>query len=816
MTRETHLYREFKHIAVLGTGTMGAQIAAHLTNCGLDVILFGLTEAEDPNATAQKAIKNLKSLKPPALALPNWGERIRPASYRDNLPLLKDRHLVIEAVSENLDIKKSVYGKVIPHLNSNAILASNTSALSITRMSEWMPASLRQRFFGIHFFNPPRYMPLTELIMHENADPETAAQLERFLTSVAGKQTVRAKDSPGFIANRLGVFGMAAALFHARRLGIGFDTADALCGTRINRAKSACFRTADLVGLDIIIAVMNNLTEVLKQDPWQQHFAPPEWITKMVAAGSLGQKTGKGIYKKVGKDILVFDTEANDYRPADKKISKECRRLLGDGIAAALPKLRESKDPHCQFLWAVHRDQFHYALTHLPELAETVRDADLAMRHGFGWKDGIFSLWQSAGGKSLTALIEEDIKEGRTMSDATLPPAPPDGFYNNKYNNKGAWSPAAKKYLPTKNQPTDLAPLMMSAEKIPQLKVVEETEWLRATDLGDEILAINFKTKMHTISYELLKDLETVWAKATAEYGALILWQEEAPFCAGANLYQILASAKLGAYEQSGMLTDIKMRAFEALNPKLPKLGKLPPIREVIQRLQNICMSFKHGDIPVVAAVDGLALGGGCELLLHCDRVVATTNSFIGLVEIGVGVLPAGGGSKEMARRAEECAGETPLFPFLAKFYEQIALAKVAAGADDARRMGYLRAADKVIANPQELLYVARNSALELMRGNYRPPYRRNDIKITGRPGKGNFLAQLTNLRAGNFISEHDYFCAAEIANVLCGGETDADQTASDEWFLQLEREGFLRLLKTNLSQKRIEHILKTGKPLRN
>ena len=807
-------YRRFKRAAVLGTGTMGAQIAAHLTNCGVQVRLFGLTADEDENATAEHAIAGLARSKPPALGLPAWAQDIQPATYTHDLARIADCTLVIEAVSEDLHIKKRVYQQVLPHLNKNTVLASNTSGLSITEMARWMPAQVRDRFVGVHFFNPPRFMPLVELIAPNHIDPTIRTELDAFLTSVLGKQVVQAKDAPGFIANRLGMFAMVAAMHHAERLGIGFDTVDALCGERIERAKSACFRTADLVGLDIVQAVINNLHGALAHDPWQHYFQVPDWMNQLIEEGKLGQKSGAGVYKKEGKEILVFDTKQQQYRPAKKEIDGAFKQKIKDagGIAAALPDLQSAQDTTSRFIWAIHRDVFHYAAVHLADLADTVRAADHAMRFGFGWRHGIFSLWQQAGGQTLTQQINRDIKNGAAMADMELPP----WIDRNFYSADGAWSPAARRYVAPVARPRDLAPQVMKHDKAPRLNVVTENAQLRAVDLEDGILAVNFKTKMHTISYELLEGLAAIYDLARRDYGALIIWQEDAPFCAGANLYQILAGAKLGAYDKSGLITNLKRQAFESLNPKLPKIGKLPPIRDVLKHLQDLCMRFKHGDMPVVAAVQGLALGGGCELLLHCDRVVAAMDSFIGLVEIGVGVLPAGGGSKEMTRRAEERAGTTPLFPILAQYYEQIALAKVSSSAAEAQQMGYLRAADRIIANPQELLYVARSEALTLMRGNYRPPRRRKDIKILGRAGRANFLAQLTNLKAGQFISDHDYLCAAQIAEVLCGGDLDADQVVSDDWFLQLERDGFLRLLKTSASQQRIEHILKTGKPLRN
>ena len=808
--------KKFNRIAILGTGTMGAQLAAHFANCGVRTLLFGLTEQEDPQATASTALKRLAKIKPPPLVLPQQVQFIQTADYKNDLKLLSQCSLVIEAISEDIAAKQQLYALVAPHIAADAILASNTSGLSIQTLCSQLPAKQQEQFCGIHFFNPPRFLPLVELIGQKLIAEKKLHRLEGFLSIVLGKEVVRAQDTPGFIGNRLGMFSMAAVFHWMDKFNLSPDIVDQLTGTLIGRAKSACFRTADLVGLDILSSVMDNLKENLPHDPWQDYFHLPPWLVSLKEQGFLGQKSGKGIYQKTEEGILVFDKDKKDYRPVEKDKSPEIKKLFKTHktFSSALPALASSSDPHARFLWAVQRDTFHYAATHLADLANDVRAVDAAMRSGFSWQEGIFELWQKSGGAKITRLISEDIERGEAVS-LSLP------VWMNRdfYNTEGAWSPRRKKYIAPSSHPLYsrqlLRPTWLNEGK-PSQDVLYADKELTLIDLKDGIVALSFKTKLHTLSYELLDSMNKLLDLVEKEYDALIIWHPDPPFCAGANLYQILAGAKLGKIKKDTLISDIKQKAFETFNPKLPKLGDLPPIQDVIAYLQSIFMRLKHGQVPTIAAVQGLALGGGCELLLHCDRVVAAMESYIGLVEMGVGVIPAGGGCKEMTRRAVEQSGKQPVFPRLAQFFEQIAFGRVSTSAYEARSMGYLKEGDKIIANPHELLYVARNEARALLEADYHPPPRRKDIPVCGRAGKANFLAHLINMREGSFISKHDYLCASLLADALCGGELDEREEVNDEWLLRLEREGFIKLLQTPLTQDRIEYMLKKGKPLRN
>lgn len=805
--------KNFPCAAILGTGTMGAQLAALFVNSGVDTVLFGLSAEENEQETAAGALKRLPQMKPPPLVLPEYAQHIQTADYKNDLSRLAKCSLVIEAVSEKMEIKQHLYNLIGPHLATDAILASNTSGLSIQELSAQLDPPLRERFCGIHFFNPPRFMPLVELIAQKNIEEKRLHQLEGFLSIVLGKEVVRAQDTPGFIANRLGMFSMAAVFHWMKEFNIAPDTVDELTGSLIGRAKSACFRTADIVGLDILDNVMKHLKTQLSHDPWQRYFELPDWVSHLQEQGFLGAKSGKGVYHKTKENILVFDPEKNDYRPIKKNKSKEISRIFAAPLAEVLPHLAASSDPQARFLWAIHRDLFHYASIHLADIANDIRTIDTAMRSGFGWKEGVFEFWHKSGGNKITRLLAEDIKQGNALSAMNLPGWTSRGLYTQD----GAWSAKHKRYIAPSSHPLFRRQLLRKIiARQPELDVVHEDEELRLINLKDGIAALSFKTKMHTLSYELLLSFNKLLDELETNYSALIIWQPEAPFCAGANLYQILAGAKLGKTQKVNLMSSLKQRALETFNPKLPKLGDLPSIKEVLVHLQNLFMRLKHGPIPTVAAVQGIAIGGGCELLLHCDKVVATMESYIGLVEMGVGVIPAGGGSKEMAQRATELSQGTPFFSRLAQFFEQIALAKISSSAQEAAKMGYLRDRDKIIANPYELLYVAKAEAQALLESDYRPPPRRKDISVLGRPGIANFLAQLSNLREGSFISQHDYLCARVLAETMCGGELDENEKVSADWFLHLERRGFIRLLETPLTQKRIEYMLRKNKPLRN
>ena len=783
-----------RRVAVLGAGVMGAQIAAQLVNAGIDTVLFDLPAKEgDPNGIVQKAIANLGKLSPAPLGSKQLAEAIVPANYETGLKALESCDLIIEAIAERMDWKQDLYKKIAPHVPKHAVLASNTSGLGINKLSDVLPEELRHRFCGVHFFNPPRYMYLVELIPTRHTENWVMEGLESFLTTYVGKGVVIARDTPNFIGNRIGVFSILATMHHTAQSRLGFDTVDALTGPLLGRPKSATYRTADVVGLDTMAHVIKTMADTLPDDPWHQYFAAPAWLNALVEKGALGQKTGAGIFRKVGKDIMVVDVAKGDYVASNMEADPEVVAILKErDPAKKFAALRASTHPQAQFLWAIFRDLFHYAAYHLKDIAETARDVDLAIRWGYGWKLGPFETWQAAGWKQVAQWIDEDIKAGKAMSDAPLPAwvLSRDGVYAAD----GSYSPTQDKDIARSALPVyqrQRFPDPMLGEKFSQGTTVWENEGVRLwADDGDDIAVVSFKTKLHTVNDQVLDGLQEAIRIAEKQFKGLVIWQAAAPFSAGADLAGAL-----------GLLKEGKVDAFEAM----------------VANFQKTSQAIKYSLVPVVAAVRGLALGGGCEFQMHSAKTVAHLESYIGLVEAGVGLLPAGGGLKEFAVRASQAAGPNgDVFAELKKVFETVAMAKVSTSAIEAKELGLLRPGDRVVMNAYELLAVAKAEARAMAEAGYRPPLPARNIRVAGDVGIATFRMLLVNMLEGRFISAYDDEIARRIATVLCGGEVDRGATVDEEWLIRLERRHFVELAQQEKTQARIEHMLKTGKPLRN
>ena len=784
-----------RRAAVLGAGVMGAQIAAHLTNAGVDTVLFDLPAKDgDPNGIVNKAIATLAKLSPAPLADKALAERIVAANYETGLELLEGCYLVIEAIAERMDWKLDLYRKIAPHVADHAVLASNTSGLGINALADVLPEALRPRFLGVHFFNPPRYMHLAELIPAKSTDPVVLAQLEAFLTTTLGKGVVIAKDTPNFIGNRIGVFSMLAAMHHTEQFGLGFDTVDALTGPAIGRPKSATYRTADVVGLDTMVHVIKTMGDTLPDDPWHAYFKAPKWLSALVEKGALGQKTGAGFYTKKGKHILVLDLRAQEYRPVATELDPEVADLLKErDPSRKFAALRASAHPQAKFLWACFRDTFHYTAYHLESIADTARDVDLAIRWGYGWSMGPFESWQAAGWKQVADWIAEDIVSGDAMSSAALPDWVFDGR-EGVHVTDGSYSPSREAHVARSTNPVygrQRFPDPLLGERFAHGRTVYENDGVRMwADEGDSIATVGFKTKMHTVNNHVLDGLQEAIAVAERDFAGLVIWQPKEPFSAGADLAGAL-----------GLLQAGDVAGFEAM----------------VANFQATSQRIKYALVPVVAAVRGLALGGGCEFQMHAARSVFGLESYVGLVEAGVGLLPAGGGLKEFAVRASEKAGPNgDVFAELKVAFESVAMGKVSTSAMEARNLHLARPTDRIVFNAHELLHVAKAEARALSEGGYRPPLPARRIQVAGDVGIATFKMLLVNMLEGRFISPHDYEIASRIATVMCGGEIDRGALVDEAWLLRLEREHFVALAQMPKTQERIAHMLKTGKPLRN
>ena len=783
-----------RRVAVLGAGVMGAQIAAQLVNAGLDTVLFDLPAKEgDKNGIVQKAIANLGKLSPAPLGSKSLAEAIVAANYETGLHELESCDLVIEAIAERMDWKQDLYKKIAPHVPAHAVLASNTSGLGIGKLADVLPEALRPRFCGVHFFNPPRYMYLVELIPTVHTDPAVLAGLESFLTSYVGKGVVIARDTPNFIGNRIGVFSILATMHHTQQSGLGFDTVDALTGPLLGRPKSATYRTADVVGLDTMAHVIKTMADTLPDDPWHKYFDAPAWLKALVEKGALGQKTGAGIFRKVGKDIMVVDVAKGDYVASNMEADPDVVAILKEkDPAKKFAALRASTHPQAQFLWAIFRDLFHYAAYHLKDIAETARDVDQAIRWGYGWKLGPFETWQAAGWRQVAEWIDEDIKAGKAMSDAPLPEWVL--AHEGVYTAEGSYSPTQDKVLARSALPVykrQRFPDPMLGETFAPGTTIWENEGVRLwADEGEGIAVVGFKTKLNTVNNHVLDGLQEAIRIAEKQFKGLVIWQASEPYSAGADLAGALGLLKAG-----------DVAGFEAM----------------VANFQRTSQAIKYSLVPVVSAVRGLALGGGCEFQMHSARTVAHLESYIGLVEAGVGLLPAGGGLKEFAVRASQAAGPNgDVFAELKKVFETVAMAKVSTSAINARELGLLRANDRVVMNAYELLEVAKAEALALHEGGYRPPLPARNIRVAGDTGIATFRMLLVNMLEGRFISPYDNEIATRIATILCGGEVDRGATVDEEWLIRLERKHFVELAQQDKTQARIEHMLKTGKPLRN
>ena len=807
-----------RKVAVLGAGVMGAQIAAHLVNVKVPVVLFDLPAKDGPkNGIVTRAVDGLKKLKPAPLGVVEDAVLIQQCNYEEHMAVLGECDLVIEAIAERMDWKLDLYQRIAPFIAPHAIVASNTSGLSITQLSEALPEAIRPRFCGIHFFNPPRYMALVELINTPTTEPHILDALESFVTSGLGKGVVRAKDSPNFIANRVGIAGMLATMKEVENFGLTFDVVDDLTGKKLGRASSGTFRTADVVGLDTMAHVIRTLQDTLsadpaagagKYDPFYASFATPEVLKTLLEMGHLGQKTKAGFFKKVGRDVLRFDLETKEYVAGGQKADEVYARMLKKPAAERLKLLRNSEGVQGRFLWALLRNSFHYAALHLGQIADNARDVDFCMRWGFGMRQGPFELWQEAGWLDVARMVQEDIDAGKALCAVPLPDwvfHGPVADAGGVHQPQGSWNPTTQQFVPVRKLPVyqrQYFPESVLGANVVQAEVAGKTLHedahirLWTLDAGaqpgaEQVLIASIKSKMHALGPGVMEGLMQAQEMAEKDYAGLVIWSPDDLFSAGADLQAMLPAFMMGG---------------------------VAAIQGAEEEMQGVMLKLRYSNVPVVSAMRGLALGGGCELAIYSSKRVAAMESYIGLVEVGVGLVPGAGGLTYIARRAAENAAASTgkdLLPFLTEGFTAAAMAKVGTSALESRKLGYLLDSDVVVPHKDELLFVAVNEVLSMAASGYRAPHKRL-FAVAGRSGVATIKGSLVNMRDGGFISAHDFHIASLIAEVVCGGDVDAGTLVSEEYLMTLERRAFGALLGHAKTQERIMGMMSTGKPVRN
>jgi 3-hydroxyacyl-CoA dehydrogenase len=771
-----------RRVAVLGAGTMGSRIAAQFANAGVPSILLDLPspDAPDRNGLARQGVESASRQKPVAFFTPDLVRLIELGNFEDDLDRIRSCQWIIEAVTENLEVKRAIWSKVDQHRAEDAILSTNTSGIPLKQITEGFSAGFRRQFLGTHFFNPPRYLHLLEVIPGEATDATIVDFVSKFGAKTLGKGIVVCKDTPNFIANRIGSFFGSAVVRAMTEGDYTIEEVDALTGPLIGIPKSATFRLFDIVGLDVWAFVANNLYQSVPNDPWREWFLPPEFLKKMLEKGWLGEKRSQGFYKRVGpeKQIHAIDWKTLDYHLAAKPSFsdvEESRRIADFG--AKMRALLASQDRAGRFLWSVLKNAFAYSAEKVGEISDRIVEIDRAMRWGYGNKLGPFELWDALGFQDIARRMES---EGLPLAEVVrnmLRDGVP-SFYRNadhggvprtEYFDFGRSAYAALEPRPN----------VISIQEMKRARgVVDATSGASLIDLGDGVLSLEFHSKMNSIAEDALRMFDRADQMLASRFDALVIANEGENFSVGANLVLLLAAAEAGDFDE---------------------------IEEDINHFQQCMLRLKYSPKPVVAAVFSRALGGGCEVVLQSHRVQASAETYIGLVEVGVGLIPAAGGCKEMTLRLED-----PM-----KAFELIGQARVSGSANEARQLGLLRPCDRISMNPEFLVADAKRFALELT-DQYRPGTLLKDIGAGGEPAFANMRLAAWSLRESDMISDHDFIIGEKLAHVLSGGRVSAGTLISEQNLLDLEREAFLSLCGMPKTQDRIRYMLKNGKPLRN
>ncbi len=770
-----------RRVAVLGAGTMGSRIAGHFANAGIPALLLDIVLPGQPNrnAAALKGIENTLKQRPGGFFTDDKAALLKPGNFEDNLGGVAECDWIIEAVTENLEIKRDLWRKVDAVRCPTAILSTNTSGIPLAHISEGFSHEFRRQFLGTHFFNPPRYLHLMELIPGADTDPHILAWVEEFADRRLGKGVVRTKDTPNFIGNRIGSFFGGTIAKTMMEEDFTIEEVDALTGPLIGLPNSASFRLLDLVGLDVWAFVGTNLYHAVPNDPWRDRFLPTDFQKQMIERKWIGDKAGQGFYKRVGKDkeLHALDWKTLEYHPAAKPrfASVDAARNIED-LGERLRTLLRADDRAGRFLWKVFSDLFLYSAEMIPEISDRIVEIDRAMRWGYANKLGPFELWDALGFVDVVTRLEvdhrplpENIK--RALSHGAL----------SLYRWAGTAHPTTEYFDFHTNayQPIEPRPGVIVLSDLKRANgVVAKNSGASLVDLGDGVLCVEFHSKMNALGEDQIAMLYAGLEETNKNFDAMVIANEGENFSVGANLMMVLLAAQEGEWDE---------------------------LNRAIHRFQQVNMALKYAAKPVVAAPFARTLGGGCEIVLHSARAQASAETYLGLVEVGVGLIPAGGGCKELLARLKDPR----------KVFELIGMAKVSSSAEDGKKLGLLDRADSVSMNPERLIGDAKQLALSLV-PRYAPGVPRTDIKVSGEAGFALLKLGAWSMRQGHFISDHDVVIAEKLGNVLTGGRLTGEQAVSEQYLLDLEREAFLSLCGMPKTQERMGYMLKTGKPLRN
>lgn len=801
--------REIRKAAVLGAGVMGATIAGHLANVGIPVYLLDIVPTEltaeeqarglsleSPqvrNRFAAKGKELLLKNKPAALFVPEAAQRIATGNFEDNLGWLAEVDWIIEVVVENLSLKQHLLNRVARFRKPGTIITTNTSGISVNKIAEGLPLEFRRHFLGTHFFNPPRYMKLLELIPGQDTLPEIVDFLREFGERRLGKGIVLAKDTPNFIANRIGEYAMIATAQAMVEQGLTVEEVDALTGPVIGHPKSASFRTLDLVGLDTFLHVAANVRDNVTEEWEKQAFAIPEFLTGMVENKWLGDKTGQGIYQRVktaeGRGVLALDWQTLTYRPQQKAklAAVEIAQQAPGGLAGKIKALVQGSDKYSRFAWLAVSRPMLYAARKAGEIADSVLAIDQAIEWGFNWQMGPFATFDALGVAEAVARLEGEGQEVpawiKTMLDKGCT-----AFYKREQGRVWQYDWCSEEYVPVADKP---GLIVLKNRKTQDGAVIFRNQGASLVDLGDGVACLEFHSPNNAIGGDIVEAINRSIAEVEENYLGLVIGNQGKNFCVGANLMALLFEAQAGDWEEIDLMARM---------------------------LQNSLMALKYSRRPVVAAPFGMTLGGGYEICAHSHRIQAAAETYMGLVEVGVGLLPGGGGCKEMILRMCEGVPEgarVDLQPLVTKAFENIAMAKVSTSGEEARKLGYMRRTDGITFNPDYLLAEAKEAVLSLHRTGF-TPLEPKAVPVIGETGYALLVLGAYSLRMGGYISEYDEHIARKVANVLAGGKVPAGTLRTEQQLLDLEREAFLSLVGEPKTQARIQHMLAMGKPLRN